>query len=449
MRDRRRLQPRSEAGQTAPEAMGVLLLVSLIIAALMLSGVSQAITDRTAELVCKIAGSSCEQPDRTVDGKPPLYQCVTNSSQRGIAGAVKIFFVEIGGGVEAIKEVRADGSVKITLKGNAKAGLEFGAPGAEVDAGGVDAESPGGEVSVAATGEYGRAWAFKNEEDADEFVDLVTRKVTAILDPTPNMPFTDDDADIDLPDHDETTFAGGVEVSAKGSLGGSGLEGGLSGAAGVGAIYNEDEDSPNFGDKTYFFDIGGGLEGSASAGPESLVDLGLGADAKVRLAVTYDKNGQPKKALVIGQLDVTGSGALTLEDKSKDLDDLIKGLTKVKAGSTGSAGGRAIFTADLDLRDPANLAAFNAFKDGRDPVTGESVSRWDAGADLFDRFNDDATLNARFYAVANHDVSAGFDVGVFGVEGEYTSEDATLVDAYYRPSDGLGGFQEWEECHAS
>jgi hypothetical protein len=313
----------------------------------------------------------------------------------------------------------------------------------------VDADTPGGEVSVAATGEYGRAWAFENEEDADEFVDLVTRKVTAILDPTPNMPFTDDDADIELPDHDETTFAGGVEVSAKGSLGGSGLEGGFSGAVGVGAIYNEDEDSPNFGDRTYFFDIGSGVEGSASAGPESLVDLGLGADAKVRLAVTYDRNGRPKKALVIGQLDVTGSGAFSIEDKSKDLDDLIKGLTKVNAGSTGSAGGRAIFTADLDLRDPANLAAFNAFKDGRDPVTGESVSRWDAGAGLFDRFNDDATLNARFYAVANHDVSAGFDVGVFGVEGEYTSEDATLVDAYYRPADGLGGFQEWEECHAS
>jgi hypothetical protein len=60
--------------------------------------------------------------------------CVTNSSQRGLAGAVKIFFVEIGGGVQAIKEIRADGSVKITIKGNAEAGLEFGAPGAEVDA---------------------------------------------------------------------------------------------------------------------------------------------------------------------------------------------------------------------------------------------------------------------------------------------------------------------------
>ena len=49
---------------------------------------------------------------------------------------------------------------------------------------------PGGEISVSAGGEYGRAWTFKTEEEADEFVDLVTRKVTAIIDPTPNTPFT-------------------------------------------------------------------------------------------------------------------------------------------------------------------------------------------------------------------------------------------------------------------
>jgi hypothetical protein len=440
-----RERARSQAGQTAPEMTGLMLLVALVIAALVFTGIPQTIANRTGELICQIAGGNCDNPELT--GKPPLTQCVTDSSQRGISGAVKVFFVELGAGVEGIKEIRADGTVKITIKGNAEAGLEFGAPGAEVEGGGVDAESPGGEVSVSAGGEYGRAWVFDNEGEADEFIDLVTRKVTAIADPTPNFPGTDDDADLELPEHDETTFAGGVEVSAKGSLGGSGLEGGLSGAVGVGAIYNEDEDSPNYGDKTYFFDIGGGIEGSASAGdPTSLVNLGLGGDAEVRLAVTYDKDGQPKRATVRGQLDVTGSGGFALEDRSKDLDDLLRGLTKVSASGTSSSGGRAIFTADLDLRDPANLAAFNAFKDGRDPVTGESVSRFDAGVDLFNRFNDDATLNARFYTVENNDFSAGFDAGIFGVEGEYTSEDATLIDAFYRPSDGLGGFQRWQEC---
>jgi hypothetical protein len=451
MRDRR-LQLRSQAGQSGADFMGMLLLVALVIAAIVATNLHQHIATRTAELICQIAGDQCDGPgsggDRA-DGKPSPAMCVTNSSSRGLAGAVKVFFVEIGGGVEAIKEVRADGTIKITIKGNAEAGLEFGSPGAEFEGGGVDADTPGGEVSVAATGEYGRAWIFKNDEDADEFVDKVKRKVTAIIDPTPNMPFTDDDADIELPEHDETTFAGGVEVDAKGSLGGGAFDGGLSGAAGIGAIYNQDEDSPFYGDKTYFFDISGGGEVSASSGPtESLVSLGLGADASVRLAITYDREGRPRKAMVIGQLDVTGSGSFALEDTSRDLDDLLSGLKKIKAGGTSSAGGRAIFTADLDLHDPANLAAFNAFKDGRDPVTGEPVSRWSAGADLFDRFNDDATLNARFYAVTNNDVSAGFDAGIFGIEGDYTSEDATLVDAFYRPPNGLGGFQEWKECEA-
>ena len=440
-----RLRLRCETGQSGADFMGMLLLVALVIAATVATNLHQQIATRTAELICQIAGDQCEgSGGESADGKPPATMCVTNSSSRGLAGAVKVFFVEIGGGVEAIKEVRADGTVKITIKGNAKAGLEFGSPGGEFEGGGVDADTPGGEVSVAATGEYGRAWVFKNDDEADEFVDKVKRKVTAIIDPTPNMPFTDDDADIELPDHDETTFAGGVEVDAKGSLGGGSFDGGLSGAVGVGAIYNQDEDSPFYGDKTYFFDISGGGEVSG-AGP---LNLGLGADASVRLAVTYDRDGRPRKALVIGQLDVTGTGALALEDKSKDLDDLVKGLKRVSAGGSSSVGGRAIFTADLDLHDPANLAAFNAFKDGRDPVTGEPVSRYTAGADLFDRFNDDATLNARFYAVTNDDVSAGFDAGIFGVEGEYTSEDATLVDAFYRPPNGLGGFQEWKECEA-
>ena len=46
----RRPQLGSQTVQTAAEAMGVLLLVSLIIAALVISGVGQPITDRTAEV---------------------------------------------------------------------------------------------------------------------------------------------------------------------------------------------------------------------------------------------------------------------------------------------------------------------------------------------------------------------------------------------------------------
>src|SRR5918998_5707549 len=133
MRDRRRQSLRSEAGQTGADFMGMLLLVALIIAAIVATGIHQQIATRTAELICRIAGDTCAESDGGVGGKPPPYMCVTNSSERGLAGAVKVFFVEIGGGVDAIKEVRADGSVKITIKGNAKAGLEFGSPGGEFE----------------------------------------------------------------------------------------------------------------------------------------------------------------------------------------------------------------------------------------------------------------------------------------------------------------------------
>jgi len=48
---------------------------------------------------------------------------------------------------------------------------------------------------------------------------------------------------------------------------------------------------------------------------------------------------------------------------------------------------------------------------------------------------------------AKHKTSVGFDVGVFGVSGEYTSEDANLVAAYYRPANGDAvDLQEWDSC---
>jgi hypothetical protein len=72
---------------------------------------------------------------------------------------------------------------------------------------------PGGEISVSAGGECGRAWTFKTEEEADEFVDLVTRKVPRSSTPprTRRSPTTTRpalaDADGRTVDGFETTFA--------------------------------------------------------------------------------------------------------------------------------------------------------------------------------------------------------------------------------------------------
>jgi hypothetical protein len=67
--------------------------------------------------------------------------------------------------------------------------------------------------------------------------------------------------------------------------------------------------------------------------------------------------------------------------------------------------------------------------------------------DLGQRLATDSTINTRLYSPAKHKTAVGFNAGVFGVSGEYTSEDANLVDAFYRPAGGdTFGFQRWESC---
>ncbi len=95
-----------------------------------------------------------------------------------------------------------------------------------------------------------------------------------------------------------------------------------------------------------------------------------------------------------------------------------------------------IFDARLDLTDPANAAAAQAFI--HQPGA-------DSAVDLYDRFEADATVNARVYSLTSEKVDAGVDLGVFEVSGEYTSEDAALLDAYYRDR-ATGGFKQWEDC---
>lgn len=421
--------------------MGLLLVVAVLLAALLVSGLGSRIVDGVEVAICRIGGGDC-QVDPHADGRPPLSECVTGSSTRGISGAVKVFFVTLGGGVEGVKEVRADGTARVTLKGNAKAGLKFSTPGAEADVGSTEAGTGERSAKLTGKGEVGKAWTFADEAAADDFLDDVEKKVVASLDPRWNLPFTDDDADIELPEAGETIYSGGVEVSLKAELkSGTGLEGNL--GAGVGATFNQDPDSPGYGDKTYFFELAGGGRASGEAGP---FEIGGGGQGKTRVAITYGRDGREKSMRVIGQLDVTGSGSLSEVFAGQDLEGFLDGAERLKVTGAEEVGGRLVFDAKVDLADdPENLAAVRAFLDGRDPETGQPVSKVDATQRLFHRFNETAVVNGRVYGLSKS--QRGFDVdgSVFGVSGEYTSEDATLLDAYYRSRDE-GGFTRWEEC---
>lgn len=435
---------RSQTGQTSAEYMGILLVLGAVILAVSLTSLDTRIAGGINTAICRIIGAGCEGGEgatQSADGRPQLSDCVTDSAQRGISGRVKVAIVKFGAGVEGLKEVSADDSTKVTIRANAEAGLEFATPTADVQVGDEETGAGKRELSLTGNGQYGRTWKFKTEAEADKFIEDVTKKAKAKADFMPNFPGTKDDADIELPQHEETTYAGGVEVRAKGQLGGTGLEGNV--GAGVGATFNDNKDSKDYGDKTYFFKLNGGLEGSAEAG---IFDLGAAGAGETKVAVTYDRAGQPKKMKVIGQLDISATAELAGTMDGKDLDQFVKGAKEGSGSIEGKAGRRMVFEAELpiDAAHPENRAAADAFISGRD-ADGRTVSRLGAAGDLYDRFKADATINGRLYELDQSKSGAGLDVGVFEVGGEMTSEDARLIDAYYRDKRD-GGFKRWEDC---
>jgi hypothetical protein len=446
---------RCSCGQTSAEYLGGLLLLLAIVTVFVTSGAGGKVAGGIHQAICFIAGEDCSSggatgPEWGAGNAPPLSECVRNSSQRGIAGSVKVGWFEFGGGVEGVKEVRADGTTKVTIKANANAGLNFGA---EVGISAGDTSTKvGSGASAKVNGSVARAWVFKSEAEADGFIDDVKKKVIAIADPRPNFPFTDDDADIKLPDYDEQTIQGGVEVRMKRGTGTSYLEGNF--GASVGATYNTDTSSKDFGDKTYFFEMSAGLKQEAGLGDLSSADklsifsLARSGQGKLKFAITYDKDEQPKAFRVIGQVDVTGMG--TFKQNVKDFQGkgakaLIDELTKRSVSANEGAGARVLLDAKLDLSDPANRAAVMGFMNGRD-ASGQPVSRLDSAVDVGGRLLTDSTFNVKAYTLTTDKKSVGFSAGVFGVSGEYTSENADLVAAYYRPAGDTFGFREWDAC---
>src|SRR4051794_696520 len=367
--------------------------------------------------VARIAGGSCEDDVELPNGEPLLSDCVRDSAQRGIAGSVRIVAFDFGAGVDGLKEIRADGTVKVTIKGNAKAGLNFGAE-VGIKAGDKEAGIGSGQ-RVGVNGSVARAWVFKDNETADTFIDDVKKKVVAIADPMPNLPGTSDDADIKLPPHDESTIQGGVEIRSKsGATGVQTVE--FSAGASIGRTVNTDTSSPDFGDQTDYFEVTGSALQDTGLGnlddPKlMLFKVAASGQAKVRFAYTTDKDGNPKYLRATGQFDVTGVGdvgANIADFKGKDFKTFLDRLTKRKVSRNGALGGRAILDARLDLRDPENREAALGFFEGRDSA-GEPVSRVDSLLDLGGRLITDSTINARFYSLATHKVAVGFSAGVF------------------------------------
>lgn len=416
----------AETGATASESMGVLLLVGLVVAAIVASPVGYQIRDGISCAVTEILGGSCTQIGR----EPAPDTCIQAQGETSIEGHVKITVVELGAGAKATREERADGSVKMTLEANADAGLEFGTPSADVQVDGTEGGTGQREVALTGEGRVSRSWTFEkgsapdNAAAADEFTQDVKDMIGAAVD----WKIWDDGPD--LPEHEETLVAGGLQVSGQmETVNGTGLEGNLGG--GIGAIFNDET-----GEKTIFFEVkAGGRVGSSA----SFFDFGGAGDGTVRVGITYDVNGNEEEMIVQGQAD----GAL---EAGVDLTggELETALGEVEQPLAGSAGGRVSLDAKLDLNDPQNLSAARAFLDGVDPRSGRAVSSVDSAAGLYERFRDDGDVSIQTYRVDGSETGLDVDGGPVGGFGfEYSERDADLLDAWYLEDDGM---RPWLGC---
>ena len=93
--------------------MGVLLIVAAVILAVSVTPVGDEIRKRAQEIICQIAGVSCPQD-------PPPSACVVSEQSASVSlngnVDIRLVNVKLEGGVEYVRQLRANGEVAITVK---------------------------------------------------------------------------------------------------------------------------------------------------------------------------------------------------------------------------------------------------------------------------------------------------------------------------------------------
>ena len=302
---------REQRGQTASDYLGILLIVSFIVAALFASGVGTTIADRVEVLICQIGGgTNCEQ----ADGNAALEPCLISSSEGKSNFKVFVGVVEIGKESVLIREDFSDGRSRFTLVDSSELkGELFAGAKAKIGKFGISAAA-----EAAAGGRLKGAQVFEVPTDkADEFEESVAaagsfegilRDAAELNDtlpfgiPNPLGGFDDFALDVlgidkDDPITDPTEEY--IDVSAIiGANGTAGVGGGVAdaevagmveGAAGAKVIH----EGKRAGEVELYYQLKGELGGSLSAG---LYGVNLGGESTFVATMTLGQGRQPEDA---------------------------------------------------------------------------------------------------------------------------------------------------------
>jgi hypothetical protein len=444
---------RDERGQTAADSMGLMLLVALIIAAIVATGLHADIASGVRTAICQIIGGTC---DGTETGDTDLEPCLVSSSENSSNFKVFVGVVEVGKDSVLLREDFSDGTTRFTLIDSTELKGELFA-GVRAKAGkyGLSAAA-----QAAAGGHLKGAQVFEvPTEDAERFEESVAaaggfdgllRDVSEINDEIPILGW-DNPLDIDNwvldqlgvdkddpivdPTEEYIDVAAIADADAGAGAGIGVLDGevaaAVNGAAGAKVIH----EGERAGEVELYFQLEGEAGGTLTAG---LLGPNVEGEASVVATLVLGDDGEPKSLKVTGAAGYTGALGLDQEIEGLDATQIHELLEEASLSATSGDGSAVEASAELDLTDPANrAAALRLLAPG---------ARGPAVADLLRRFDEDGTLTLDFFDISQDETEGEIKVGLGvggGAGGGSSSEDKTATGSYVREPGGT--FQE-REC---
>lgn len=450
-----RIALRDQRGQTAPEYMGMLLLVSLLVAALFTSGIGGSIAGQVEMLICRIAGGENCAANEQADGD--LEPCLVSSSEQAANFKLFVGFVEVGKDSILLREDFSDGTTRFTLIDSTELKGELFA-GVRAKAGkyGLSAAA-----QAAAGGKLQGAKVFEvPTEDAERFEESVAaaggfdgllRDYTELNDEIPFLglpnPFggvddwmldrlgvDEDDPQID-PTEEYIDASVVLEGDANAAAGIGDLDGEVAAsamAAGGAKVFHEGERS---GEIELYYSLEGEVGGNLTAG---LLGPNVSGESSVVATLVVGDDGQPKSLKLTGAAGYTGALGVDQELEGLDASQIHELLDEVSLSGNVGEGSAIEASAELDLTDPTNRdLALRLLT----PGTGLA-----AVPDLIDRLGTDARLTLDLFNVSKDETEGEVKIGLGvggGVGGGQTSEQRSATGSYVREPGGT--FQE-REC---
>ena len=427
-----------DRGATTLEHVGLAVVVGLVVSAILAMPLAPSLAESLRIAVCKVTGGDC-------GATRPIPNCLVASRDRTVGASLTAYSVK-GGRDDKVSVLKyGDGTAKIVLADTYSIGGEAHA-GTQLDLAAIAQQlkaSGYGNASLTATGGMqlvynfpshaaADAWADQNRGVIDQLVNFAGGPLTDGLEQGMNwvgrkLGIGGDS--VRAPD--AIVVEVGAQLKGGGGYGASTLAGVAGEASGksTGAL----EISLHDGSQKFT----GAMEVGASGGVDlAFVGAKLGLTGKAAYTVGYDPNGVPVSMTITGT--ATRTASLGTAKKGLPISD----ADKISYAGSGQAGTLYTRSYTLDLRNPANLTAFQQAFVTAGPVALPRVAAGLDGIDpiataanftpLMDRIATDSVYVQAEYQTAETGGSGGLKVGegiAFGVEGTYKSNTSTLEDA--------------------